>query len=80
MPRAKGGGYHEDRYVSSFIAGAPLAAPRLVVLCVIEDPDKRRGPYYGGLVAGPVVRDVMDFALPYLGVTSDIESPIALAD
>jgi cell division protein FtsI (penicillin-binding protein 3) len=80
LPRAQGGGYHEDRYVSSFIAGAPLAAPRLVVLCVIEDPDKRRGPYYGGLVAGPVVRDVMDFALPYLGVTSDIESPLALAD
>ncbi len=71
LPKATGGGYHEDRYISSFIAGAPLESPRLVVLCVIEDPDKRIGPYYGGRVAGPVVRDVMDHALAYLGVTPD---------
>mgnify|MGYP002038568867 CR=1 FL=1 len=47
------------------------SSSRLVVLCVIEDPDKRIGPYYGGRVAGPVVRDVMDHALAYLGVTPD---------
>ncbi|MEE2718442.1 MAG: penicillin-binding protein 2 [Planctomycetota bacterium] len=73
LPKAAGGGYHEDRYISSFIAGAPLESPRLVVLCVIEDPDKRIGPYYGGRVAGPVVRDVLDHALAYLGVTPDLD-------
>ena len=80
LPKAEGGGYHEDRYVSSFIAGAPFNTPRLVVLCVIEDPDKRVGPYYGGLVAGPVVRDVMDYALAYLGVPSDQDTTIARTD
>ena len=63
-----------------FIAGAPFDTPRLVVLCVIEDPDKRIGPYYGGLVAGPVVRDVMDYSLGYLGVPSDLDTSIARTD
>lgn len=75
MPKAEGGGYHQDRYISSFIAGAPLDNPRLVVLCVIEDPDKSRGSHYGGSTAGPVVRDMVDFTLPYLGIAPDVEDP-----
>jgi cell division protein FtsI (penicillin-binding protein 3) len=71
LPKAEGGGYHEDRYVSSFIAGAPVLSPRIVVLCVIDDPDRSLGKWYGGSTAGPVVRDVVDSVLPYLGVASD---------
>ncbi len=67
LARQGGGGYFEGRYVSSFIAGAPFDDPRLVVLCVIDDPDKAHG-YYGGPIAGPIVRDIMDEALAYLGV------------
>lgn len=73
MPNFKEGGYYRDRYVINFIAGAPLEDPRLVVLCVIEDPDPSIG-HYGGAVCGPVVRDVMNRALTYLGVPSDLES------
>ncbi|UCD76067.1 MAG: penicillin-binding protein 2, partial [Phycisphaerales bacterium] len=68
LPKKNGGGYHEDRYVSSFIAGAPLRDPQIVVLCVIDDPDKSKGYHGGGTIAGPVVRDVIDAALTYLGV------------
>jgi cell division protein FtsI/penicillin-binding protein 2 len=71
LPKAQGGGYHEDRYVSSFIAGAPATAPRIVVLCVIDDPDRSLGTWYGGSTAGPVVRDLIDGILPYLGVAAD---------
>lgn len=71
LPKKGGGGYYENRYVSSFIAGAPLEHPRLIVLCVIDDPD-RKISHWGGEVAGPVVRDVMDEALGYLGVAPDI--------
>jgi cell division protein FtsI/penicillin-binding protein 2 len=63
-------GYDRDRYVASFIAAAPATKPRLVVLCVIDDPDKRKG-HFGGSIAGPVVRDVVDDALQYLGVPYD---------
>ncbi len=70
LPKKQGGGYHEDRYVASFIAGAPYLDPRVVVLCVIDDPDKSKG-HYGGAIAGPVVRDVIDETLSYLGVPPD---------
>ena len=63
-------GYDRDRYVASFLAAAPLENPRIVVLCIIDDPDKRKG-HFGGSIAGPVVRDVVDETLQYLGVPYD---------
>jgi cell division protein FtsI (penicillin-binding protein 3) len=75
LPRRDGRGYHENRYVSSFIAGAPFDDPHIVVLCVIDDPDKKIG-HFGGTIAGPVVRDVIDETLTYLGVRPcKIEQP-----
>ena len=71
LPKVQGGGYHEDRYISSFIAGAPFSQPEVVVLCVIDDPDRSLGAWYGGRVAGPVTRDVIDFTLEYMGVAPD---------
>jgi len=71
MPNRTEGGYYQDRYLPNFIAGAPLEKPRLVVLCVIEDPDRSIG-HFGGIVAGPVVVNVMNRALEYLGVASDL--------
>ena len=67
-------GYLERQYVSSFVAGAPLQHPRLVVMVSIEDPGPdvvRRNLYYGSQVAGPAVRRIMEQALPYLGVEPD---------
>jgi cell division protein FtsI/penicillin-binding protein 2 len=70
LPDPATGGYYEGRYVSNFIAGAPFEEPRVVVLCVIDDPDKSLG-HYGGRVAGPIVRDIIDETLEYLGVPPD---------
>ncbi len=72
LPRSDGKGYFEDRYIASFIAGAPIDDPKLVVLCVIDDPDRTIG-HYGGVVAGPVVRDVMDQSLHYLGIPPSVD-------
>ena len=69
-PAGQGKGYFEDRYVANFIAGAPFDQPRIVVLCVIDDPDKAKG-HFGGSIAGPVVRDFIDESLQYLGVKPD---------
>ncbi len=74
-----GGGYYEDRYTPSFIAGAPLETPRVVVLCLIEDPMDQTAGHTGGRVAGPVVRDVIDFTLDYLGAAPDAEPALAAA-
>jgi len=71
LPNPEGGGYYENRYIPTFIAGAPFEDPRIVVLCVIDDPVRSTG-YFGGPVAGPVVRDVIDGTLEYLGVARDV--------
>lgn len=73
LPKPDGSGYFEDRYRSSFLGGAPFESPRLAVLCVIDDPDRTAVPdaYGGGALAGPVVRDVIDETLAYLGVDAD---------
>jgi len=76
LPRQDRKGYHENRYVSSFIAGAPYDEPRIVVLCVLDDPDRAKG-HFGGAIAGPVVRDVIDQTLTYLGVPADKAPPHA---
>jgi cell division protein FtsI/penicillin-binding protein 2 len=67
LPDLERGGYLPDGYVSSFIAGAPLDAPRLVVGCFIYRPDKQKG-HYGGIVAAPAVKQVIEESLMYLGV------------
>lgn len=64
-------GYYENQYNSSFLAAGPMEAPRLVVLCIIDDPGPskiRVMQHYGSYVAGPVVRRLFDRALEYLGV------------
>lgn len=76
IAKPNGKGYIDHQYNSSFIAGAPLDDPRLVVLVVIDDP----GPaytttrrYFGSQVAGPVVLRVMHRALDYLGANPPVE-------
>ncbi len=66
LPNFKDGGYYQDQYVSSFIAGAPVDNPRLVVGCFITRPDKSIG-HYGGTVSAPAVMKVMEQSLLYLG-------------
>jgi cell division protein FtsI (penicillin-binding protein 3) len=67
-------GYFEKQYTTSFLAGAPLEEPRIVVLVVIDDPGPelvRTLRYYGSWTAGPVVRRVTERTLRYLGVPPD---------
>ena len=70
LPNLETGGYYQDRYNSSFLGGAPVDAPRLVVGCFINDPDRSIG-HYGGVVAGPAVRRVIERTLVYLGVPAN---------
>lgn len=81
LPDLENGGYHRNQYVSSFIAGAPVDRPRLVVGCFIHKPDRSIG-HYGGEVSGPAVMRVMERSLQYLGVPTkaDTAPPAAVAD
>ncbi|HLO41176.1 MAG TPA: penicillin-binding transpeptidase domain-containing protein, partial [Phycisphaerales bacterium] len=83
LRRPKGtSGYFDDQYNSSFIAGGPAEDPKLVVLCVIDDPGPaliRAKKHYGTYVAGPVVRRVMERSLDYLGVAPSPVPPSTAA-
>ncbi len=70
LPDLVRGGYEADGYAATFIAGAPLDEPRLLVGCFVHRPDKKIG-HYGGTVAAPAVMRFMERALDYLGVPED---------
>ena len=53
----------ERRYISSFLGFAPADDPKVLVIAIINNP---KGTYYGGLIAAPVVKEIMENILPYL--------------
>ncbi len=53
----------EHRYISSFLGFAPADDPEVLVLLMIRNP---KGTYYGGMIAAPVVKEIMENILPYL--------------
>ncbi|MBW3550532.1 MAG: penicillin-binding protein 2, partial [Proteobacteria bacterium] len=63
------GGYSR-RYVSFFAGVVPVENPRFSMAVVIDDPDPSTG-YYGGMVSGPVFKNVMEGALRLMDVAPD---------
>lgn len=53
------------KYISSFLGFAPADDPQVIALLTINEPE---GIYYGGTIAAPVVRDIFENILPYLGI------------
>lgn len=64
------GGYMEGKYVASFIAVAPVDDPQIVMLAIVDEP--QGDLYQGGQVAAPMLRNVLDDTLRYLGVTPQV--------
>ena len=66
LPRGSG------KYIASFMAFAPADDPQVMALVLIDEPE---GVYYGGTVAGPVMKDLLSNILPYLNIekTAEIE-------
>lgn len=60
------GGYAAGRYYSSFIGFAPADEPRIAVYVGIDEPGGRM--YYGGQVAAPAFREIVEATLHYLKV------------
>lgn len=60
LPRGSG------RYIASFIGFAPADDPQVIALAIVNNP---QGVYYGGQVAAPIIRQLYENILPYLGIT-----------
>ncbi|WP_039765299.1 stage V sporulation protein D [Caldicellulosiruptor sp. F32] len=54
------------RYIASFGGFAPADNPKVSVLVIIDEPDPSL--YYGGLIAAPVARDLLNDILRYLEI------------
>ena len=59
LPRGTG------RYISSFVGFAPAEDPQVIAIAIVTNP---KGLYYGGLVAAPIIRQLYENILPYLGI------------
>lgn len=55
----------ENRYISSFLGFTPAENPQILGIVVIYDP---QGVYYGGTIAAPVMKDIYQNILPYMGI------------
>ena len=66
--KASAGGYSR-RYIGYFAGLVPVDKPRFSMVVAINDPTK--GSYYGGIVSGPVFRNVMEGALRMMDVSPD---------
>ncbi len=53
------------KYISSFIGFAPANDPQVIAIVLIDEPT---GIYYGGTIAAPVIAELFDNILPYLGI------------
>lgn len=59
LPRGSG------RYIASFIGFAPADDPQVIAIAIVNNP---QGVYYGGQVSAPIVRQLFENILPYLGI------------
>jgi cell division protein FtsI (penicillin-binding protein 3) len=59
------GKYSKEKYSSSFMGFAPADEPKIALVILIYEP---KGKYYGGQVAAPVFKEIVDKSLSYMNV------------
>jgi len=64
--KVENGVYSKSKHIVSFIGIAPADDPQLVVYTAVDNPKGVR--QFGGTIAAPIVRNIMDSALHYMKV------------
>ena len=62
IPRGHG------KYISSFLGFVPANNPQIIGIIMIDEPV---GIYYGGTIAAPVMSEMYQNILPYIGIEAD---------
>ena len=68
LPRSEKLPRRSGKYISSFLGFVPAEDPRILGICIINNP---QGVYYGGTICAPVMRTVFENILPYLGIEKE---------
>ena len=67
--RTKIGGYEQNKYISLFAGIVPVSNPKYIMVTAVNEPS--RGIYYGGKVAAPIFKEVMEEVLRLKNVPPD---------
>jgi cell division protein FtsI (penicillin-binding protein 3) len=70
------GRYSNRRFVSSFVGFAPVERPSVVILVVVDEPQKH---HYGGTVAAPAFKKIAHQTLDYLNIAPGSSSERLMA-
>jgi cell division protein FtsI (penicillin-binding protein 3) len=60
------GRYSNEKYIASFVGFAPVEAPKIAVLVVVDEPQKE---HYGSAVAAPAFRTIAQKTLDYMNIS-----------
>jgi len=61
-------GYSEGRSITSFIGFAPYDDPEIAIIVVVDEPTGEERTVWGGTVAAPVFKNIMEYSLNHLKV------------
>ncbi len=76
LARTDGPGYEDHAYVVSFMGGAPVDDPKVIVLVSIRRPNYavHRGLTGGGTIVAPVAATILEKTLTYLEATEGLKA------
>jgi cell division protein FtsI/penicillin-binding protein 2 len=61
-------GYSEGRSITSFVGFAPYDDPKIAIIVVVDEPKGKERTIWGGTVAAPVFKNIMEYSLNRLKV------------
>lgn len=66
----KAGRYSKDKFISSFVGFVPADDPEIALIVVVYEP---KGRAYGGVVAAPVFKNIIEHTFAYLDIPMERE-------
>jgi cell division protein FtsI (penicillin-binding protein 3) len=67
--KASSGGYQNNKYRAMFVGIAPANAPEFIMAVIVDEPTA--GGYFGGAIAAPIFKEVLEDALRIRNIPSD---------
>ncbi|MFC2144906.1 peptidoglycan D,D-transpeptidase FtsI family protein [Actinomycetota bacterium] len=61
-------GYSEGRSITSFVGFAPYEDPKVAIIVVVDEPTGKERTVWGGTVAAPIFKIIMEYSLNRLKV------------
>lgn len=75
-PKARGGGYYEDKVIATFASIFPAHDPKYVLIVTLDEPSENSGTEprrTAGWTAVPVAAEIIARIAPLLGMRPDVE-------